>query len=186
MEHTLLDIYTLFYNVRQFVKRKKAGDINWSRIVPRFVYEKNPPHVKGYYKKFWNEYANYFFTYHELKLFLLYEYLFNDDVFVINISSKDVKNISQILSKEQYEKDIYFLTELNKKIGNDNIKNLFKFNEAGENPIYMLTKKKTISPMVYIEYIDKIEVNDTNEDYKKFTKIIRKLKHIITEKRNNG
>lgn len=185
MEYTTVDIYSLFVNTRKFIKRKKEGDVDLCAPVPHFVYEKTKPFLKLKYRKIWNEYANCFFTFKELQLFLLYEYLFRDDVFVINIDSKDVRNISKILSEEQYEKDKMFLTELNKKIGYEDIKGFFRFDDKGENVIYKLTKKKTISPMMYIKFVDEIE-NNENEEHKRFTKIIKKIKQLLTEKRTNG
>ncbi len=184
MEHGVLHIYSLFQNVKKLTTLKKDEDVNLDKLMHRVAFDRNRQFFKDKYKSLWNDYANYFFTYEELKLFILYEYLFRTNVLVINISSKDVKNICKILSPEQYEKDKLFLLELNRKFGYKNIKDFFRFNEAGENVIYMLTKKKTISPMVFIKFVDEVEHNEKNEEYKRFTKLIKKIKQELTENKN--
>ncbi len=179
MNHTVLNFYSLFMNVKRFVNRKKAGDIDLDKGLPPFLYENIKPFVKSRYKNLWNEYANYFFTYRELKQCILYRYLFDDNVSIINITTDDVKEVRNLLSEKQFEIDKEILKEINKRTGYKTIKKFFQFSPEGENVIYRLTIKKTISPMVYIKFVDEIEENDQNENYKKFIKIIKKLKQTL-------
>ena len=152
--------------------------------LPQFVFDKLKPFVKNKYKNIWNEYANYFFTYEELKQFIFYKYLFEPKFIAINITGKEVKEISKLLSKEQLDKDVELVASLAEKTGYKSIKDFFRFNEEGVNVIYVLTNNKTISPMLYMKHVYEIEENKKNLNYKRFVKIIKTLKQITTEKQN--
>lgn len=186
MEHQVIHFYSLFKNIREFVTQKKDKEINLDKVHHELGFVRSRQNIKEKFKWLWNEYANYYFTYKELKLYILYEYLFRSNVFVINIRSKDIKGINKILAPEQYEKDKLFLLELNRRFGYKSIKDFFKFNEEGENVIFLLTKKKTISPMVFIKFVDEIEHDYRNDEYKRFTKLIKKIKHELTTENENG
>lgn len=179
---TTNQIFSLIQNIKTFLSRKKEGYYDLDKELPQFIFDNSKPFIKNKYKNIWNEYANYYFTYDELKQYILYNYLLEPKFIAINITGKEVKQISKIFSKEQFVRDLQLVKSTVEKTGYNSIRDFFKFNEEGVNVLYILTNNKTISPMLYMEYIDEIEENKKNSNYKRFVKIIKTLKQITTEK----
>lgn len=170
----VIDIFSLYRNARLYVEKGK--NINLDKPVHPIVFERTKPHLQTMYRKVWNGYANFLFTYEELKLYILHEYLFRTDVNVINTHDREqIKKVSSLFTEERFEKDKEILLILNDRFRFKSIENFFRFTEDGENVVFRLTLKRTLSPMFYAKYIDKVNDENTNEKYIRFARIIKQI-----------
>lgn len=178
---TPFDIFSIFYNAKLICKAQK--DIKFSHYVFFGIYEKTKDVLKDRYKKLWNDCENSFFTIDQLKLYLLYEYLFRTNVSIINMDSKEIVNTCNLFSDIQFEKDKRVLLALKENHKIKKISTIFESigGEQCDSIAYDLTKKKILSPMVFVNYIDKLKDDDNyNKTYLQFKHIIKHIKINLT------
>ncbi len=176
---TPFDIFSVFHNAKLICKNGK--DIPLNNSVFYGIYERTKDVFKAKYKKLWNEYENSFFTIDQLKLYVLYEYLFRTNVSVINIDSNEIPNVDKFFSERQLEIDKELLLSVKENHNLKRMKSLFEITEDGESVAYNLTKKKLLSPMVYINCIDKLNEENTNKEYIRFKRIILLIKNELNK-----
>lgn len=179
---TSFDVFSLFYNAKLICRSGK--NINLNKPVHFLIYDRTKEYLRIKYKKVWNEIENGFYTFDQLKLYILYEYLFNKSFGIININKEEIKNIQEVFSEKRFKTDKEILKSIKEEYKLKNIKSLFDSTEEGESVAYDLTKKKILSPMIFINCIDKLKDDNKNKEYIRFKNVIRIIKQELNNKKD--
>lgn len=183
MQSSSLRVYSIIFNCRDIIKKNKNKSID--KLVVKIQYDRSKEFYRNQCKRIYNEIENSFYNYNDLKLFLLYEYLFNDSIKLKNINAKNVKLIKKLFIKKQLNEDKYLILRVNKQTKYNDIKKYFVIREmegGNYSIIYNLILKKYISPLFWIKYSYVVtEFENEEKDHKRFRKICNIMKGVLNE-----
>lgn len=178
---TSFDVFCLFHNAKLICKNGKNISLD-NKVFPG-IYERTKEQFKERYKKIWNEIENNLYTFDQLKLYVLYRYLFEKNITVINIVKSEIIDVNGLFTQKRLDFDKEMLLQVKEWHKVNHIKSLFETTEEGESVTYDLTKKKFLSPMVFITCIDKLKDEDNkNKEYLRFKNVIRIIKQELNKR----
>lgn len=180
MQSSVLRVYSIIFNIVNIVKKKR--NIKIDVLVYKGQFEKVREYYKIHCKRIFNEIENSFYSYKDLKLFVLYSYLFVKWPNIKNINKKNIKEVKLLFSKNRLEEDKKYFLEINKRVKLNDLEKYFIIKE-GVSIVYNLIKKKLLSPIFWIKYssiVDNFEGESIEHKY--FRRICNLIKSILTER----
>jgi len=183
MESSTWMVYSVIRNVYTFVQKEK--DIDLFKKVNRFNFQKAPKFFIQNAKRIYSEIENGYYTYYELAIFLLYQYMMDGKINLYGTKQKTVKEIMKLFTIKRLNEDLKLLKQIHKELNfKKGIKEYFEIKEDGTNIAYILTKKEKISPIFFIRNFDKAltKFNENviiNVEYEQFKRIAKKIKETL-------
>jgi hypothetical protein len=167
-------VYYYYLNIKN---RINVSDKDMVENLSAFLYEKAKEYTKILCKKIYNDIENNLLSYKDLRLYLLYSFLFEPKFFLNKYSLKDVNLIKNLFTDEQYKKDKIFVISLSKNIRFNSMEQYLTHNNKGTTYCYNLIKDKYISPIFWLKwrkyYENMKQINNENKEHKRFRKILK-------------
>lgn len=184
MEKSTWMVFSVIKNIYTFVKKNK--EVNLFEKVNYFNFKRASRFFIENSKRIYNEIENGYYTYHELALYILYQYMITNSFKLYDVKQKTVKEVMKLFTTKNYQEDLKIIEQIHKKLKfKRGLKDYFEIREDGTNIAYMLTKKKQISPIFFIRNCE-ISLTEPNEnviilsrEYKQFNRIAKKIKETL-------
>lgn len=185
MESSTLLVYSVIKNVYTFVEKEK--DINLFKKVNFFNFQRAPKFFVQNSKRIYSEIENGYYTYHELAIYLLHQYMINGKLNLYGTKHNNIKESMKLFTVKRLKEDLKFLKQVHKQLNfKRGIKDYFEIKEDGTNIAYILTKKERISPIFFIRNFDKALTNsnenviiNVSKEYEQFKRIAKKIKETL-------
>ena len=185
MESSTWMVYSVIRNIFTFVQKEK--DVNLFKKVNYFHFQNAPKFFIENAKRIYSEIENGYYTYHELAIFLMYQYMMDGKIYLYGAKQKVVQEAMKLFTVKRLNEDLKLLKQIHKELKfKKGLKDYFEMKEDGTNIAYILTKKRRISPIFFIRNFDNPLTNqnenviiDINSEYKQFQKIAKKIKETL-------
>lgn len=170
-------VFNIYTNIKNMCKSLEEIKLNSP------CYWNDNQFYKEKFVRIYSDIENHYYGYNEYILFCFYNLIFKNNIDLQGIITEKIKNVSKLFTRFQLEKDKAFIIELNKKLKlrPDPIVELFKIGESGFSMVYLLTKKKNISPIFFITFVKKVLTNQEessilcHDDYLRFEFIMSQI-----------
>jgi len=178
-------VYSVIRNIFTFVQKEK--DVNLFKKVNYFHFQNAPKFFIENAKRIYSEIENGYYTYHELAIFLMYQYMMDGKIYLYGAKQKVVQEAMKLFTVKRLNEDLKLLKQIHKELKfKRGLKDYFEMKEDGTNIAYILTKKGKISPIFFIRNFDKPLTNknenviiDVSSEYKQFQRIAKKIKETL-------
>jgi hypothetical protein len=167
----------VYYNYLNIKNKINLSSKNMDENLSMFLYDKAKVYTKIICKKIYNDIENNLLTYKELRIYLLYSFLFDHKFYLNKYNLKDANLINNLFTEDQYKKDKIFIISASKNIRFNSIDQYLVCNSKGETYCYNLIMDKYISPLVWIKWrkrYEKLEQkNEESKQHKRFRNILQ-------------
>ena len=185
MEKSVWMIFSVIRNVYSFVNKEKNIDL--FKKVNHFNFQRGSKFFIENAKRIYNDTENGYYTYHELAVYILYQFMIDRKINLFGIKQKTVKEVMKLFTVKRLNEDLKLLKQIHKELKfKRGIKDYFEIKEDGTNIAYILTKKRKISPIFFIRNFEKALTNqnenviiNVSKEYEQFKKIAKKIKETL-------
>jgi hypothetical protein len=168
---------TVYYYYLNIKNRINVSDKDIKESLAYFLYNKSKEYTKIICKKIYNDIENNLLTYKDLRIYLLYSFLFNPKFYLNNYDIEDVNLIKNLFTEETYKKDKIFIIKLSENIRFNSMEQYLTLNNKGNTYCYDLIMQKYVSPLFWIKWrkrYEKIEQkNIESKEHNRFRNILK-------------
>ena len=193
-----VDIYSIIVNTKMFVDKKNRNIRGIEYITDRTKrwYNLKQQFIVNSVKVIFNMIIDNKFSLLDFRIYILYIFIYKES-FSFNFDNekliKNILEVKQIFSNEQFEIDKQVILNLSKKFHFKNIHEIIEIDDNGISVIYNLIIKKYISPMIFIGIYNEIynvkgggileELKKKNKklsnEYIRFIRIIDRIEDVL-------
>lgn len=175
------------YNIARWVSKGKEA--RFQDCVPKKVYSNAHPSTISECKRIYSEIESNLYSHNDFLLFLIHNLIFEKKlIYLKKITENEIDKVKKLYTLQQFIIDKQFIIEIDERLQFKDINKYFEINVDGGNLIYEeLVMKKRISPVTYIKLGKKIELEEEkmNEELKRFVKLTKEIKNILSKKRKS-